>query len=99
MTVTAISAVLGIARPQRPAVQLVKRVRGEADRKEERGQRRDQPVQPDLRREHGAEHHVGQVPCREGRMQQRPPVPQRPRTGRVVGRPGLRFSHLTWFPT
>ena len=73
---------------QRAAVQLVERMRGQADGEEERDQRGQQAGKADLRGERGADDHVGQVPGRVRRMQQRPPVPPSARARRVVGGPG-----------
>ena len=62
------------ARPERPAPQLVQRVRGDAHAQEEPGERQDQVVAGEDDRGHGAERHVRQVPRRVRRVQQRPPV-------------------------
>ena len=49
-------------RPERTVLQLVKCVRGDAHRQEERQQRPEQPVEVKVRRERRAERHIGQVP-------------------------------------
>ena len=58
----------GDARPQRPAVQLVERVRGDAERERERGHRPEHPVGVEDRRDRGAERDVrrGSTPCTAG---------------------------------
>ena len=56
---------------QRPAVQLVQAVRGDAHRQPERGQRRHQPAGVELRGEGRADRDVGQVPGRVRQVQER----------------------------
>ncbi len=56
---------------QRPAVQLVEAVRGDADGEAERRQRRHQPAAVERRGEGGADRDVRQVPGRVGQVQER----------------------------
>ena len=65
---------VGQPRAQRPTVQLVERVRRDADREEERTERRAEPIQVKRRRGGRTERHVGEMPRRVWRMQQRQQV-------------------------
>ena len=59
---------------ERPAVELVEAVRGDADREQERDQRPGQARAVGVLREAGAERDVGEVPGRVRRVQQRDAV-------------------------
>jgi hypothetical protein len=51
--------------------QLVERVRSDSNRKEKRGERDQQPVDLEVRREGGSDRDVREMPQRVRRMQQR----------------------------
>ena len=70
-------------------VQLVKCMRGESDRAEERHQRSQQPGQADVWGQTCADHHVGEMPGGVRGVQQRPPIPPPAGSGRVERRPVL----------
>ena len=80
-------------RPERPAVQLVERVRADTDREEEGGQRGEEPVPGEGRGERGADGDVAQVPRRVGRVEERDVVAPASRRERVEGRAARLSLH------
>ena len=71
------------------ALQLVERVRSDADREEERGERDQEPVDLEVRREGGSDRDVREMPQRVRRMQQRQVVAPAARLQRIERRPAL----------
>ena len=74
-------------------VQLVERVRADADREEERGERGAEPRPGERRRERGADRDIAQVPERVRRVEERDVVAPAARRKRVERRP--RLASLT----
>ena len=75
------------ARPQRPAVQFVERVRGDPHREEERRDSPHHAVRVEVRREGGAHRDVREVPERVRRVEQRDVVAPAASAERVPGGP------------
>ena len=73
-TASPISTPLGDPCAERPPVELVQGVRGDAHRQEERGGRLEPPPDPELWRERGADRDVREVPQGVRRVEQRPVV-------------------------
>ena len=69
------------------ALQLVERVRSDADREEERGQRDQEPLDLEVRRQGRSDRDVGEMPERVRRMEQRQVVAPAARLQRVERRP------------
>ena len=82
-------------RPQRPAPELVERVRRQAHAEEEPEQAQSEPVQVQLRRGRRPERDVGEVPDGVGRVQEGPPVAPTSRCERVERRPVLGHDDFT----
>ena len=78
---------VGDPRLQRVPFQLVERVRSDSDREEKRGERDQQPVDLEVRREGGSDHDVREMPQRVRRMQQRQVVAPAARLERIERRP------------
>src|SRR5205823_1938634 len=57
------------ARPERPALELVERMRADPEREEERGEREAEDREVEMRREAGADGDVRQVPERARRVE------------------------------
>ena len=78
-------------RPQGPAVQLVERVRADADAEEEGAERGEQAVEVEFRRRGRAERDVAQMPGGVGRVKKRDEVAPSAGPQRVEGGP-LKLS-------
>ena len=78
---------------------FVERVGGDADRGEECQDSREQPDAVDVRCERRSDDDVGKMPCRVGRVEQRPPVSPATGSGAVVRGPVLGLRHGTSSPT
>ena len=81
---------VGNLRRQRPTVELVERMRPDADGEEEPGERGDQPAWPPVRSECRSDHDVAEVPERVRRVQDRRVVT--PATGRKRVERGARLD-------